>query len=76
MLVYPGLKSVLTIKQLSNYGISNTLVSLGTRIFCVAGRRYKCDMEVKNPLALNLNRNYQFELKRCFIFLSLSTEKI
>lgn len=33
MLVYPGLKSVLTIKQLSNYGISNTFVSLGTRIF-------------------------------------------
>lgn len=76
MLVYPGLKSVLTIKQLSNYGISNTFVSLGTRIFCVAGRRYKYGTEVRNSLVLSLNRNYQFELKRCFIFLSLSTEKI
>ena len=74
MLVYPGLKSVLTIKHLSNYGIFNTFVSLGTRIFCVAGRRYKCDIEFKNPLALSLNRNYQFELE--VIFLSLSTEKI
>lgn len=63
MLVYPGLKSVLTkkkkksvltIKQLSNYGISNTFVSCvpGNQIFYVAGRRYKCDIEVKNPLAL------------------------
>ena len=69
---------MLTIKKLSDYGISNTLVSyvLGNQIFLCGDRSYRCDIEVKNPLALSLNRNYQYELMRCFIFLPLFTEKI
>lgn len=69
---------MLTIKKLSNYGISNTLVSYvpGNQNFLCGDRSYKCDIEVKNPLALSLNRDYQYEPMRCFIFLSPFSEKI
>lgn len=46
-------------------------VFLRTRNFCVAYRRYRGNIEVKNMLALSLNRNSQYELMRYFILIPI-----